>query len=613
MRVRENSRVGKRTNFKGDFDSAARRLNTLNESYRHSNKFSTHLDGRFYENCSMDAHTKKQKQQKLEKKAKRKKEAIVMRKREEQRIAILEEKLAKKERVKKGATLLQSHFHRRRGLQRVNQIREDNRKMGLVVLFFQSRWRAKLGKKIYSLEKARVMEAKLRKCSVLIQKVARGRILNGMYVRERHREIANRGNVAAQAVQRVWRGDVGRRRFAKALLAYNSSKAVQIQKMVRGKRGRKLRDARVLFLEQMKLIEEEKKRTEQIKFDAACKIQSLTRTKTALRIVLKMAQERREISAGRIQRVVRGGMGRKKARTLAKVRLQQRVKAEKEARALARKKKREEEAKKAEEEKRREEEEEEKEKKRKAEEERELKRERLRLQVAKEEAEEAEREKERLRQVEIAKKRKEAERERKEAGKGPVIVQDRTSIVHGDINKGGKNAFDPKKAAEREAEKLKKAKQNKIDNDVKDKRMEGKSNFDPKRAAEAQRLRMEEMTVAVDGEDSKIAGTQPTESTKVDPRSTPQQVLTKIPLPTKTADPLTHEEEFADDFEDAVTNESFSDLNSPSPKKSNAAPPNEQERAKNIPVNEEEEFEDDFDETEVNEGVGDLNSPIAKV
>ena len=110
---------------------AAMKMNSLSENHRHSNVFSTHLNGRFYENSGMEAHSKKKIAKRNEKKAKRKKEFEAMRKREEQRVRVLEEKLAQKERVRTGATLLQSHFHRRKANKRV----EVSRGGDLLVLY----------------------------------------------------------------------------------------------------------------------------------------------------------------------------------------------------------------------------------------------------------------------------------------------------------------------------------------------------------------------------------------------------------------------------------------------------------------------------------------------
>ena len=111
-----------------------------------------------------------------------------------------------------------------------------------------------------------------------------------------------------------------------------SKLVMHIQKIVRGKRGRKLKIARVLFLEQMRLIEEEKQRVEKIKFDAATKIQNLGRRKVALAQVAIMVVQQRTKAASFIQKCTRGSNDRVKVKEMIRKETIKQVQAEKEKR-----------------------------------------------------------------------------------------------------------------------------------------------------------------------------------------------------------------------------------------------------------------------------------------
>jgi len=163
------------------FMDCASRLNSTTQSHFHSNQFSNNLDGRFYENTSMEAHSVKRKKDKLEKNSLRKKEANTMRKREEARVKILEAKLAQKEKIKFGVTKLQSNYHRRNATKRVKQIKANFASMTRLALFFQSAYRGREGRSNFN----QVVEANIKQvqnsAAIRLQAIARRKV-NNIYI-----------------------------------------------------------------------------------------------------------------------------------------------------------------------------------------------------------------------------------------------------------------------------------------------------------------------------------------------------------------------------------------------------------------------------------------------
>ena len=229
---------------------------------RHSVKcnFSTRLSGRFYQNSSLERNTAR-KSKLLEMQARKRRLENELRL-EERRVKLLEVRLYETERsrdnahelivtIGRGLMAFQSIVRRNQAVLRYGIMRRDSRRRMTVAVFLQSHYRGWIGRLLVKSIRE-VMSRKLRNQSaIVIQTTIRRIIQRKLYIDllSWNRTISNQ---SASAIQSMLRGKMTRRMYMQQVQRRQSA-ANNIQRVFRGKLGRdEYHRLRQLWLEKQK-------------------------------------------------------------------------------------------------------------------------------------------------------------------------------------------------------------------------------------------------------------------------------------------------------------------------------------------------------------------------
>ena len=320
--TRGSSSLGRMSGSRSDglMQVAARLNGSTMSSGGKSNNFTSNLHGRFYENNTMEGSKLKKRQKKLDELRKQKKRAQMDAKREKQKIEWMENRLAMQEerrrkkaeeemKLELGAARLQGLQRRKKAIRRVNEMRFQASQMEKVALYFQSSFRGRLGRDRFDDkrgERDNLLVAK-------IQAIIRGKI-NFTKIARQQVFMIQRRNELASRIQKRHRGNAGRQRFREAVDRRIFLSAARMQAMVRALRGRKLASIQKQFVEEKREIARRKALEEKLQAEAATKIQSITRRKQAGKRVSIARDFRIARSVLKMQSVLRGKLGRERAR-----------------------------------------------------------------------------------------------------------------------------------------------------------------------------------------------------------------------------------------------------------------------------------------------------------